>query len=374
MKPPVYLSRPRRNYARVLLRPRAVASKLTGTSNPVSFLSFFLSLLLRVAFACLYALVHARETEEESVAVLLESSFILCLTLRLICVKATFFTDKTRLDQSKHLKLESTLKLAKFSTNSPCCPFFSESPVDEGKGREGEGGREKGARKNKRVDRTCIVASADRPKSAASDGWHFAEKKLEMIDDRPILVATYGAAYPPACSRYNGRRNLFPRWPEMSRFRRHSRANFYLTTPCYVSTHADCRTYVRTHTRSFAASVYIAHAAAFLRGGGGRGTFDASIRAPWREKRPRKKNRERRAPASVYTPVKRMKRTTSETGGEEVPHSVSRSPRCFQPEPVKSRCSSSSFVRRFSSFVHLHRAKRALLWNVARDLLYFEAN
>ena len=270
MKPPVYLSRPRRNYARVLLRPRAVASKLTGTSNPVSFLSFFLSLLLRVAFACLYLFVHAREMEEENVAVLLESSFILCLTLRLICVKATFFTDKTRLDQSKHLKLESTLKLAKFSTNSPCCPFFSESPVDEGKGREGEGGREKGARKNKRVDRTCIVASADRPKSAASDGWHFGEKKLEMIDDRPILVATYGAAYPPACSRYNGRRNLFPRWPEMSRFRRHSRANFYLTTtPCYVSTHADCRTYVRAHTRSFAASVYIAHAAAFLRGGEG---------------------------------------------------------------------------------------------------------
>lgn len=38
----------------------------------------------------------------------------------------------------------------------------------------------------------------------------YLEKKHEMIDDRPILVATYGVPYPPGCS-YNGhRRNLFP--------------------------------------------------------------------------------------------------------------------------------------------------------------------
>lgn len=38
----------------------------------------------------------------------------------------------------------------------------------------------------------------------------YLEKKHEMIDDRPILVATYGVPYPPGCS-YNGHcRNLFP--------------------------------------------------------------------------------------------------------------------------------------------------------------------
>lgn len=41
-------------------------------------------------------------------------------------------------------------------------------------------------------------------------GGGYLEKKHEMIDDRPILVATYGVPYPPGCS-YNGhRRNLFP--------------------------------------------------------------------------------------------------------------------------------------------------------------------
>ena len=96
-------------------------------------------------------------------------------------------------------------------TNDPFADplaFFSETFVDE---QETKNGGKKGKKyKNKEIDRTCIVATTYRPKSVASDGW-YSEKKFEMIDDRPILVATYGVAYPPACS-YNGRRrNLFPR-------------------------------------------------------------------------------------------------------------------------------------------------------------------
>ena len=149
------------------------------------------------------------------------------------------------------------------------------------------GGREerkKETQKNKRIGRTCVVASADRPKSAASDGWQFGEKKLEMIDDRPILVATYGVAYPPACSRYNGRRNLFPPFGrEMSRFRASLESKFLLNdeTPCYACTRSCC-TCVCTCTHTHIHGLFT-------------GTFDASIRAPWREKngRGRKMERER---------------------------------------------------------------------------------
>lgn len=88
--------------------------------------------------------------------------------------------------------------------------FLVETFVDE---KETKTGRKRWRGKKGREERRAGHASLrlqtvpNRPTRI----WRwYLEKKHEMIDDRPILVATYGVPYPRGCS-YNGHcRNLFP--------------------------------------------------------------------------------------------------------------------------------------------------------------------
>lgn len=147
---------------------------------------------------------------------------------RLIYVKASFFfffhrKEKERQPNSKyHSTIERSIwgkrervarseKLIKFSF----APFFF---VENFCRWEGDKNREKkmeGQKKKKKDGEgeggsdmhRCVY----RPFQIGRLGWRwYLEKKHEMIDDRPILVATYGVPYPPGCS-YNGHcSNLFP--------------------------------------------------------------------------------------------------------------------------------------------------------------------
>lgn len=116
-------------------------------------------------------------------------------------------------------------------------------------------------------------------------------KKLEMIDDRPILGATYGVAYPPACSHNGRRRNLFPNALEMSRLRCHS-SKFLLNDP---------RVCVRLCVpRTKASRVYFARSSFFTR------TFDASIRG-WRDSRARENGGERETGERMGTEIEKVR-------------------------------------------------------------------
>lgn len=146
---------------------------------------------------------------------------------RLIYVKASFFfffiERKKRGNRIRNTTARSndpfgereSVSLARRNlSNFPSPPFSSSKTfVDE---KETKTGRKRWRGKKKKKDgegeggsdmHRCVY----RPFQIGRLGWRwYLEKKHEMIDDRPILVATYGVPYPPGCS-YNGHcSNLFP--------------------------------------------------------------------------------------------------------------------------------------------------------------------
>lgn len=100
------------------------------------------------------------------------------------------------------------------SSSSSSPPFFSskllsmrrrQKPEEKDGGEKRRGGEE---RRGGLGMHRCVYRPFQIGRLGYGGG--YLEKKHEMIDDRPILVATYGVPYPPGCS-YNGhRRNLFP--------------------------------------------------------------------------------------------------------------------------------------------------------------------
>lgn len=110
-------------------------------------------------------------------------------------------------------------KLIKFSFAPPPPsppPLFSrrnfcrwEGDKNRKKKMEGKKGEEERRGEERRAGHASLRLQTVPNRPTRIWRWYL-EKKHEMIDDRPILVATYGVPYPPGCS-YNGhRRNLFP--------------------------------------------------------------------------------------------------------------------------------------------------------------------
>lgn len=98
------------------------------------------------------------------------------------------------------------------SSSSSSPPFFSSKLLSmrrRQKPEEKNGGEKRRGGEERRAGHASLRLQTVPNRPTRIWRWYL-EKKHEMIDDQPILVATYGVPYPPGCS-YNGhRRNLFP--------------------------------------------------------------------------------------------------------------------------------------------------------------------
>lgn len=147
---------------------------------------------------------------------------------RLIYVKASFFfffsskgkREATEFeipqhDRTIHLGKERACRSLGETYQIFLRPLFLRRKLLSMRRRQKPGEKDGGAKKKKKDGEgeggsdmhRCVY----RPFQIGRLGWRwYLEKKHEMIDDRPILVATYGVPYPPGCS-YNGHcSNLFP--------------------------------------------------------------------------------------------------------------------------------------------------------------------